>query len=260
MHVQVIENKLQKLNLLIQFCHFKLKELKLKMDIILLHGALGAKSQFVELQQLLSERTAVHTLNFSGHGGAASEGNFNIHQFSIELKSYIDTFPEKQFCVFGYSMGGYVALYLERHFPGTISSIYTLATKFDWNIESSAPEAAMLNADKILEKVPTFAKQLEDRHGSENWKILLERTAKMMLEMGKNPPLTIDDFSKIEVPVVITRGDLDKMVSKEESLIVANALPNGFFRAYSNWQHPFEKIDVNILATDLIAFCSPNKP
>jgi esterase/lipase len=229
------------------------------MDIILLHGALGSKTHFEELQQLLTEKTEVHTLNFSGHGGEAFEDNFNIHQFSIELKSYIDTFPRKQFCVFGYSMGGYVALYLERHFPGTVASIYTLATKFDWNVESSAQEAAMLNADKILEKVPPFAKQLENRHGSEKWKVLLERTAKMMLEMGINPPLSFNDFSEIKVPVVITRGDLDKMVSKEESVNVANALPNGFFRSYSNWQHPFEKIDVNILATDLIAFCSPNK-
>jgi len=224
------------------------------MDILLLHGALGSKSQLEELKNLLSEKVDVHTLNFSGHGGKKFENDFGIQQFSNELKTYLSSYPEKKFCVFGYSMGGYVALYLEKTYPGTFFSVYTLATKFDWNEETSVKEAAMLNAEIILEKVPSYALQLELRHEADNWRNLLIKTASMMLAMGKNPPLAPDDFSKIEIPVIISRGDLDRMVSKEESLLVSNAIPNGYFKSYPNWAHPIEKINIEILAADLLAF------
>jgi esterase/lipase len=40
-------------------------------DILLLHGAIGAKDQLQPLADALKDRYIVHTLNFSGHGGEA---------------------------------------------------------------------------------------------------------------------------------------------------------------------------------------------
>jgi len=226
----------------------------MKTSIILLHGALGASVQLQKLADKLNTTFDVHLFNFSGHGGKPFENEFNIPHFAIELKAYIDSFPQKQFCVFGYSMGGYVALYLESKYPGSISSIFTLATKFDWNPDSSAKEAAMLNPEKLLEKVPTFAAELEKRHAPNDWKTLLQKTAEMMVEMGDNPPLNSNSFKQITIPVLLGRGDLDKMVSKEETMQVVNSLPNGFFKNYDNWQHPIEKVDIEMLAADIRQF------
>jgi len=226
----------------------------MKTSIILLHGALGASVQLQKLADKLNTTFDVHLLNFSGHGGKPFEKDFNVAQFSNELKNYLDAFPQKQFCVFGYSMGGYVALYLESKYPGSISSIFTLATKFDWNPDSSAKEAAMLNPDKLLEKVPAFAAELEKRHAPDDWKTLLQKTARMMIEMGDNPLLNSNSFKQITIPVLLGRGDLDKMVSKEETMQVVNSLPDGFFKNYDNWQHPIEKVDIEMLAADIRQF------
>jgi hypothetical protein len=38
-------------------------------NLLFLHGALGAKSQFSEIEELLSGSFSVHSINFSGHGG-----------------------------------------------------------------------------------------------------------------------------------------------------------------------------------------------
>jgi pimeloyl-ACP methyl ester carboxylesterase len=226
----------------------------MKTSIILLHGALGASVQLQRLADNLNTTFDVHLLNFSGHGGKPFEKDFNVAQFANELKNYLDAFPQKQFCVFGYSMGGYVALYLESKYPRSISSIFTLATKFDWNPDSSAKEAAMLNPEKLLEKVPAFSAELEKRHAPNNWKTLLQKTAEMMVEMGDNPPLSSNSFKQITLPVLLGRGDLDKMVSKEETMQVVNSLPNGFFKNYDNWQHPIEKVDIEILAAEIRQF------
>lgn len=226
----------------------------MKKSIILLHGALGAKSQLQDLASALSKSFDVHLFNFSGHSGEPFEKDFNVPQFATELKTYIDSFHNKKFGVFGYSMGGYVALYLESNYPGSLSAVYTLATKFDWNPESSAKEASMLNPEKLQEKVPAFALELEKRHAPNDWKQLLQRTANMMKEMGENPPLKTKDFNGIKIPILIGRGDLDKMVSAEESKQVVSSLPSGFFKSYSNWQHPIEKVELEVLANDIEYF------
>ncbi|MBK7855574.1 MAG: hypothetical protein IPJ79_12335 [Bacteroidetes bacterium] len=54
--------------------------------------------------------------------------------------------------IFGYSMGGYVALWLARFKPHLVQFVFTLATKLNWNEETSAKENRMLNANKMEEK------------------------------------------------------------------------------------------------------------
>jgi pimeloyl-ACP methyl ester carboxylesterase len=223
-------------------------------SIILLHGAIGAKSQLISLANELEKSLDVHVFDFSGHGGFLTDKNFSIKLFSNDLLNYINQFPNKKFHVFGYSMGGYVALYTELHHSGTIQSIFTYGTKFKWNIEEAEKESKLLNPEKIEEKLPVFTADLANRHGNENWKIVLNKTAKMMIEMGEQPPLKDEDFLNINLPVVVSWGDADKMVSKEESVKVSNLLPHGFFKTYTNWPHPIEKLDFKVLANDLINF------
>jgi pimeloyl-ACP methyl ester carboxylesterase len=82
-------------------------------------------------------------------------------------------------------MGGYVAIYLARYYPESVNKIITLATKFIWNETIAAKEIKMLNADKIEEELPDFAVALHKRHAPDNWKTVLEKTAAMLIEMGK---------------------------------------------------------------------------
>lgn len=231
----------------------------LKTDLLLLHGALGSAAQLHELATRLSGHFKVHCLGFSGHGRVPFQERFEIDQFADEVQSYIAGFPDRRFHVFGYSMGGYIALYLERRAPGTFQSIVTLATKFDWNPESSQKEAAMLNPEKILEKIPAFARELMERHGETGWRTLLEKTATMMLSMGNQPPLGPSDLAEIKIPVVLCRGKLDKMVSEEETMAVAKALPNGTFISYPDWPHPLEKCDPDKLSADITGFLMGRK-
>lgn len=223
-------------------------------NILLLHGAIGAKSQLENLANELKKDFEVHLLDFSGHGSSETDKEFSIELFSNDLLNYIKQFKEKNFHVFGYSMGGYVALYTELHYPGTLLSVYTYGTKFKWDNEGAEKESKLLNPKKIEEKFPAFAADLANRHGKEKWKNVLNKTAKMMLDMGNNTPLKDNDFTKITIPVIISWGDADKMVSKEESVNVKNLLPNGFFKSYTNWLHPVEKLDFKQLANDIRLF------
>ncbi len=226
-----------------------------RTPLLLLHGALGAASQFAPLLPLLEERFALHAPNFPGHGGEAiSSEPFSIARFSEYLRSYIDEQGLRGADVFGYSMGGYVALHCALHAPGSLGRIMTLATKFDWNPDSASREAAMLDPDVVEAKVPKFAEQLRQRHAPANWRTVAERTAEMMVNLGSRNELSMADLAGVPNQVMIGIGDSDRMVSLEESIAAFRALPNGRFIALPATQHPLERVSPERLAREICEF------
>jgi pimeloyl-ACP methyl ester carboxylesterase len=221
-------------------------------SILLLHGALGAMQQLEPLKQKLEiAGYDVHLVNFSGHGGNAFEEKFGIEQFAEDVLRYLDYQQLEQVTIFGYSMGGYVALWLSYLHTHRVERIITLGTKFDWSIESAEKEVKKLNAEKIQEKVPAFARILEHRHAPNDWKELLNKTAEMMLSLGEAPLLTESILRQIETPTLICLGDVDDMADRNYSEEVATYLPNGSFNLLKSTPHPIEKCDLDML-TELI--------
>lgn len=220
-------------------------------DIILLHGAIGASDQLNPLAESLSVKGfSVHQFSFSGHGKMAFQERFSIEQFAVELYQFILEHNLEQPNVFGYSMGGYVALYLESQKPNLIGKIATLATKFDWTPDGAIKEAAMLNPETIQQKVPHFAEALQKRHG-ENWIALLNKTAEMMKALGDSPLLNDEVLNTIESPVLLGLGDKDSMVRLDETRKVFAALPTSNMYMLPNTKHPIEGVNVELLVSIL---------
>ena len=225
-----------------------------KSDLIILHGALGGKDQFTSLASLLSENFNVFTIDFEGHGSRASQRPFSIEHFAENLAELISNEGLQNPSVFGYSMGGYVALYHAATSKQRFNGIFTLGTKFNWTPESASTEVKMLNPDKIIEKVPAFAKSLDSRHQGIGWKNVMEETASMMLEMGDNPPLNDQLLDEIHCPVLITRGDNDSMVNEEESQSIASKISGAQYHSFQGFKHPIEQVDQTILAKAINGF------
>jgi esterase/lipase len=224
-------------------------------NLLLLHGALGSKEQLNELEQKLSTDFKIYKMNFSGHGGENfSDAPFSIKLFSNQIVKFINENSLMGIDVFGYSMGGYVALYAALNNPDLINKIFTTATKFDWNEETSKKEAGMLNPEKIEEKIPAFAEQLRNRHSPQDWKLVLNKTAEMMINLGKNPELRETDFEKIQNEVLVSVGDKDNMVTVEETKNVSEKIPNAKFLLLENTPHPIEKISADLLASEIKKF------
>jgi pimeloyl-ACP methyl ester carboxylesterase len=226
-------------------------------DLILLHGAIGSSAQLTALSIALKDVFSVHSFNFDGHGGEAIDGPYSIDRFLENLIHYLDENKLDQVVIFGYSMGGYVALKAAAKHPNRIVSISTLGTKFNWTPETAAKEVKMLDAEKIEEKVPKFAEHLKLVHSPLDWKEVLKGTAEMMLHLGEGKGLTDDEISSISIPVLIGIGEQDQMVSIDESKRVTNLLPNGKMIVFEDFQHPLEKIDLRVLATSISQFHNP---
>src|SRR6187402_1782724 len=220
-------------------------------NLILLHGALGSKEQLQPLKGKLSGAFDVHSLNFSGHGGQLVEGPFTIDRFVKNVIEFMDSHHILSAHLFGYSMGGYVALNLAQHFPGRAKKILTLGTKFKWDPSSAAKEVRMMNPEIIVQKIPAFAKALEERHQPADWKSIMNLTAEMMTALGADQAMTAADFATIENDVLICVGSEDQNVTIPESEATANQLQNGSLKIIEGFKHPLELIDVDVLTSIL---------
>lgn len=230
-------------------------------NILLLHGALGSADTLDPLKQALEGKYKVYTLDFSGHGGKAIPGEpYSMHLFANDISALLEKEEIAQTHIFGYSMGGYAALYFALQHPERVNSIFTLATKFAWSPETAAKETKMLDPAKVEEKVPAFAQALAQRHAPQDWKTVMRKTADMMLHLGKAPGLTTDNLPMLEVPVRVSVGDRDNMVSVEETLWAYKHLPNASLMVLPATRHPLETIPTAKLAAELDDFISTVTP
>ncbi|AEV99067.1 alpha/beta hydrolase [Niastella koreensis] len=217
--------------------------------LLLLHGALGSKDQFQSLIPLLKDTFQVHTFNLHGHGGhSLPESSFSIELFSEQVARYIQDMNIGKANVFGYSMGGYIGMYLAKQMPDKVNKIVTLATKFYWDEKTASKEVKHLDGKIIQEKLPAFAEQLQQRHAPTNWLTILDKTTELLINLGKNNTLQLEDYTSITTPSVVLLGDRDKMVTLEETLAVYKQLPNAQFGVLPGTPHIFEQVNLSLLA------------
>ncbi len=216
--------------------------------LILLHGAIGSAAQLDGLRRKLPAEWPVFALNFPGHGGLPTDIPFSIDLFADSVLDFLDQHEIAQAQFFGYSMGGYVALHVAWKHPERVRGISTLGTKLAWTPETAERETAMLHPDKIAAKVPAFAQMLNERHAPADWQEVVRRTADLLRGLGNGAALEMDAFRAITCPVFVGLGALDNMVTREESEQVAAWLPQGHFEVLPDTKHPFEQVDVDVLA------------
>ena len=217
--------------------------------LLLLHGAIGAASQLKPLAEQLSNLYKVHTLDFTGHGSRQHTGRpFSMQLFADDVLEFMAREDMAQVSVFGYSMGGYVAMYLAKNFPGRLHKVITLATKYHWDEAIAAKEIQMLNPEKIEQKLPAFAQSLQERHAPADWKDVLRKTADLMAWLGENNTLETSDYAAILTPCLLMLGDRDKMVSFDETFAVYKSLPNAQIAVLPGTQHPIEQVDTQLLS------------
>jgi pimeloyl-ACP methyl ester carboxylesterase len=223
--------------------------------LLLLHGAIGDKSQLIPLADSLQGKYIIHSVNFNGHGGQPfSDADFSIELFGNEVLKYLQENNIQNVSVFGYSMGGYVAMWLALRHPAGINKIITLGTKFYWDEAVAAKEVKMLDADTIQQKVPAFAEQLMKRHAPNDWRKLLDRTKVLLLQLGKKNALQLADYALLKVPCLLLLGDKDKMVTLKETEDVYKQLPNALMKILPDTAHAIEQVDVQVIAGKIEEF------
>lgn len=91
-----------------------------KPVILLLHGFMGNSNDFVEVMPQMSQYFSCLTVDLPGHGKTKVTGDdeyYNMPNTALALINLLDNLKIDKCCLFGYSMGGRLALYLAIKFP-----------------------------------------------------------------------------------------------------------------------------------------------
>jgi pimeloyl-ACP methyl ester carboxylesterase len=98
------------------------------------------------LAERLSEHFKVYAPDLAGHGGKPFPAEpFSMKLFAEGLLAFMDREHLDKVSIFGYSMGGYVGMYVAKHHPERIDKVVTLATKFHWDEAIATKEIQMLD-------------------------------------------------------------------------------------------------------------------
>ena len=225
--------------------------------LVLIHGALGTKSQLAPLASSLSDVLEVHLVELEGHGNTpATDDDYSIDRFAGNVRDLIMSNGLARTALFGYSMGGYVALKLADEMPDRVAGVVTLGTKLAWSPEVAVRENAKLDAAKIRAKVPAFALDLEQRHRgvTGGWEAVLSRTVSLMTALGAKPVIDAAHLSRIQTPVRLMVGDRDAVVTIDETASASRDIHTGSFAVLPDTFHPVEQVRIPLLRSLILDF------
>jgi pimeloyl-ACP methyl ester carboxylesterase len=227
------------------------------LDLILVHGALGAAEQLEPLRALIAASgREVHVVELEGHGNThMADRDYSIRRFGGNITAFMARMGIERAAIFGYSMGGYAALALAGEVPDRVAAVATLGTKLAWTPEVAARETTRLDPATIRAKVPKFASQLEARHqGAGGWEAVLARTASLMTGLGAKPIVDQSMLAEVAQPVRFMVGDRDALVTLDETAAAAKSVPKGELAILPNTPHPIEQARLPLLAGQIADF------
>ena len=214
--------------------------------LIVIHGALGNGEEFEKIIPFLGSKYEIVNYEIPHHGFKQdSTTPFNMTAITEDFCDFLE--EQGRSIIYGFSLGGYVALCAAQQSTKNIEGIITQGTKLDWSPDIAAKEVKGLDLDFLKKKAPPFYNYLHDLHG-DYLNDLLEKTVAFMQGLGNNPLLFRGELNKVDIPVRMIRGGKDRMVSKNETINVCNMIGNCHYSEIPFFPHPLGFIDPKHIA------------
>lgn len=201
--------------------------------LILLHGNNGSIADFYKQIPEFSKHYQVFAIDTRGQGKSTdlSSGDFTYEQFSLDLKSVMDTLHLKNANILGWSDGGNTGLIMAIKHPEYVKKLVTLG--------------AVLSPDGADEKLMQQLKEsLKTKKPGVN---ITEKTNfKLLKLLISEPHIKIKELKNIKIPVLVMAGEKDLIKQSHTELIaqsingaVINLIPNATHYALQEEQEIF---------------------
>jgi pimeloyl-ACP methyl ester carboxylesterase len=216
------------------------------IDTVLIHGANGAGAAVRALADALRP-LAVATPDLPGHGGRDLPERFTIEGFAADVVAYMDRHGIARAVLAGYSVGGYVALYVARHHPERVAGVWTLATKYVFDPATVAHLVHLADPARLERPGNPRAAQLQATHEPQDWRRVTEATRRLFRDLGERPALSEADLRAIGKPALVIASEADQLVPRDEAVALGKLLgcPVGLLPGQC---HPLSAVPLDAVA------------
>lgn len=223
-------------------------------SIAVLHGANGGSAEVERLTAALRPFAPVFAPNLLGHGGRPIPPRLDTRDLAGDVMEGLARQGVERPFVVGYSVGGYLALYLARHFPGQVRGACAIATKVVFDAPTVTHLSYLASPARLGRPGNPRAGQLEKLHAPQDWKEVAMANVRFFEELGRAPPLSTADFEAIGVPVMLVNSNRDQLVPWSETLALRRLMPRSALVMFYGLAHPMANVPVESLALRIDAW------
>ncbi len=216
--------------------------------LVILHGLGGATMLETEpLVRHLEPHFHVLAFDFAGHGGSAPYDDvvLSVDFLADNVRGVLDHFGVEKAHLFGFSIGGYVALRFALLHPHRAAMLAVHGANVDWSAELAEMMNARLDAEMLERRYPAIVRRLDQFHG--HWRRLFARVNQMILDLPAHRQ-TQHALHRIDHPVFVTAVDRDDLLPLGVPFSLHRALPNSTLAILPGRRHAFRDLDPALYA------------
>ena len=173
--------------------------------LVVLHGAFGWATAF----PTLAKSRQVIAVELQGHGHTADiDRPLTYEQMADDTAALLKHLKIERADIFGYSMGGTVALAVAIRHPGLVGKVAINGSHYSKMEQAYEPETFKQFKSLPADFAPKVLKDHYDKVAPDpkQWPALVAKVKRMALEFKG---FTRDEMQAIKAPVLITLGDRD---------------------------------------------------
>jgi pimeloyl-ACP methyl ester carboxylesterase len=188
--------------------------------VILLHGGLGNSSYWGHQVPVLAKHYRVIVMDSRGHGRSTrDEQPFGYDLMASDVLGLMDHLEIEKAAIVGWSDGGIIGLDIAIHHPERLTRLFAFAANSDPSgvkdvSKSPVFTAYIARAEKEYEKLSPTPKE---------YKSFLDQIGKMW---QTQPHFTNEQLEGIKVPTWIVDADHDEAIKRENTLYMADTIPD----------------------------------
>lgn len=190
--------------------------------IILLHGGLGSRNDFLPLAKHLAADFRLVAIDSRGHGRSTLGSlPLSYHQLEQDAAAVLGELGLSDAGIIGHSDGGIVALRLAA--SGTIKPRFVVAVGAHWQMPADDPTREIYQSINLDEWRGMFSEQVQNyeaENPAPDFARLFDATTTMWLGNDDNayPGASVQSITS---PLLVVRGDEDFLVSRRQAFELA---------------------------------------
>jgi methylmalonyl-CoA epimerase len=221
--------------------------------LLLLHGAGGCTQvETTPLMRTLEADARVLAVDFSGHGRSdfpSDAAEFSADLFAENARAALDHFGVGAAHVFGFSMGGNMALQLARRHPTRVGRIAVHGANVSWTDERVDTMCARLDAEAIADRNARMANQLAAIHT--DWQRTFAAMRRFVRSLPAKTEAMLDATRQFTHPTLVSAVDRDDLFPLDAALTLHRALVNSRLAVLPGDRHALPQAPLDRLSLEL---------